>query len=464
MNPEGKESRSLAVVALSWSLVRLTWSVDSAWVLAPDRFQGKISCIFAFHADTGERRRVTTPTVERNGDLSPAVSPDGRMLAFTRDVTRAWREIFIAPIDSELRAGAGERLTSEALNVDSLAWTANGQELVFGAALPSGGTTYLYRVSRKDKNVKNLAGVRIEGNAPAISRQGALAFSRLRLEPTTVQAIDLPKGKPAGILTPRLLLSSTSRDYSLDFSPSGTEIVMSSIRAGAIQLWVFPASGGAPKQLTFLAAGANIPRWSPDGRWIAFSSLSESVEDVFLISPQSGEIRQQTNNRRTEMRPTWSRDGKLIYFGRLMDDGYQVFRQPIVGGEARQVTRQGGSFALESIDGKWLYVTDHEPGAEIYRMPIEGGHAERVVDSSRGGSAMAMSPEGIYYLTAPSASGASQLRFQSNDSKISQLVAEIRQPVHNSIALSPDYRTLVFTRGERVQSDLLLIGKPFGGR
>ncbi len=48
-------------------------------------------------------------------------------------------------------------------------------------------------------------------------------------------------------------------------------------------LWLVPASGGAPRQITFGEKGSNVrPRWSADSRSIYF--LSSRVEDTAQIS------------------------------------------------------------------------------------------------------------------------------------------------------------------------------------
>jgi dipeptidyl aminopeptidase/acylaminoacyl peptidase len=82
-------------------------------------------------------------------------------------------------------------------------------------------------------------------------------------------------------------------------------------------LWIMPAGGGTPRQLTFGDAGANAdPRWSPDSR------------SLYFLSTRSGN------------KP-------------------QVFRMPVDGGEARQITSLPvgvGAYAI-SPDGKTLALT-----------------------------------------------------------------------------------------------------------
>jgi Tol biopolymer transport system component len=77
-------------------------------------------------AEDGEKRRLTSPP-ELSGDMAPAFSPDGLTLAFVRTAGYISSDIYLTP------AGGGEakRLTTDNQQIISLAWTANGREIVF---------------------------------------------------------------------------------------------------------------------------------------------------------------------------------------------------------------------------------------------------------------------------------------------------------------------------------------------
>src|SRR5262249_14098840 len=97
------------------------------------------------------------------------------------------------------------------------------------------------------------------------------------------------------------------------WSPDGNIIAFVSNISGRNNLWLVPAAGGWPMQLTVSDQRQTAPAWSPDGEWIAYMSDYDGDEqwDIFFVSPKTGQVVNVTNTREiAEESPTWSPDSR----------------------------------------------------------------------------------------------------------------------------------------------------------
>src|SRR5579884_1626635 len=101
------------------------------------------------------------------------------------------------------------------------------------------------------------------------------------------------------------------------WSPDGKTIAFVSNMSGRFNLWLVPAEGGWPTQLTISDQRQFAPAWSPDGKWIAYQSDYDGDEqwDIFLVSPKTGQVVNVTKTREiSEEYPTWSPDGRYLAY------------------------------------------------------------------------------------------------------------------------------------------------------
>ena len=138
------------------------------------------------------------------------------------------------------------------------------------------------------------------------------------------QAITDPKNvasKPSAQVEPRSLtiekLFMTRQIGRPTWSPDGKSVAFISNMSGRNNIWVVPAEGGFPTQLTVSDQRQSSAMWSPDGKWIAYQSDYDGDEqwDIFLVSPKTGKVVNLTQTRQiAELNPTWSPDGRYLAY------------------------------------------------------------------------------------------------------------------------------------------------------
>ena len=159
------------------------------------------------------------------------------------------------------------------------------------------------------------------------------------------------------------------------WSPDGKTIVFISNISGRNNLWLVPAKGGWPTQLTISDQRQFSPAWSPDGKWIAYQSDYDGDEqwDIFVVSPKTGQVVNLTNTREVaELAPSWSPDGRyLAYLVKpKTSSSYEIDVYDMLMREVKHITSgtpkdKGNAGPVWSKDGKWIaYTQEHAKGTD----------------------------------------------------------------------------------------------------
>jgi Tol biopolymer transport system component len=189
----------------------LSWTPDGRWLATPATDSSGANGIFLLPLEQGEARRLTSNPA--NADISPALSPDGRFLAYASCKSEYSCVIEALELQRDLRPqGPPRRLVEQsAVSYAGLAWAADGQSLVYAAG-------YLYRVPLRGAPVGERLGLAWRTALfPAVSRTGdRLVFAR-GIDDRDVWKLE--EGRP-----PAPFISSTLTDQSPQFSPDGTRI------------------------------------------------------------------------------------------------------------------------------------------------------------------------------------------------------------------------------------------------
>ena len=262
------------------------------------------------HTLHAQDTRVTLEMfLELESVSSPQISPDGSQIIFTRggvDAVNDRRYSAIWIMDAD---GSRKRFLTDG---SSATWSPDGTRIAYvasgeprGSQLfvrwmdAEGATTQVTRVERGPGNLRwSPDGTRI-----------AFTMSVEDAEPWSVKLPPMPEGAKwtEGPKIVRRLDYRADRQGFVDTSHS--------------HVFVVPADGGTPRQLTDGEWDHSGPQWTPDGREILFTSLREEESDwmwreseIYAVEVDKGSIRQLTHRHGPDSGPLPSPDGQLIAY------------------------------------------------------------------------------------------------------------------------------------------------------
>jgi Tol biopolymer transport system component/DNA-binding winged helix-turn-helix (wHTH) protein len=428
----------------------MDWSPDGRWLAfaigagtnaSPRRIR-------QMDVDTLERRFLTTPPADYFGDHSPAISPDGRTIAFARALSPGVEDLYVAPVEG----GEARRLTTDNRDVTGLDWSGDGESLFFSS--DRAGTYNLWEIPVDGGELRMIAGGGAKIKDPSVSVQGATVAFESWIYEINIWQLSLMNESDAA---PSALITSTQWDYAPAVSPNGTRLAFSSTRSGSHELWIADSDGSSPTQLTsFAGPWTGMPNWSPDGEELVFVARPAGQADLYVVSASGAPPRRLTSYPGDEIAPSWSRDGRSLYFGSRRSGAWEIWRLDRNGGQAVQVTTEGGYAAVESPDGEWLLLTKiDQPG--IWRLPLGGGEEELLVQNleARDWANWTVSANRIYYLSRLD-NGESQLAATDLTSGETTWIAHLDQHARAGLSVSPDGERLYYSRTDRRESDVMV--------
>ena len=211
--------------------------------------------IFAIRSDGRSLVRLTGGTAD---DTSPAISPDGTEVAFTRTVGGN-PDVYVMNMD-----GTGlSRLTRKRGFDGSPSWSPDGTSIAF----------------RSDR-----------AGSPDIWMMSSTGAAPVRLT-----------GDP-------------SSDRHPSWSPDGSAIAFESNRGSHFHLWTMTSAGHTERKLTAGPGSDTQASWSPDGTHLAFQSERSRNLDIFTIASDGRHRVRLTTQSCADVSPAWSPDGGRIAF------------------------------------------------------------------------------------------------------------------------------------------------------
>jgi Tol biopolymer transport system component len=312
----------------------------------------------------------------------PAWSRDGRWIAFIRELEGGRGSIVVTSA-----LGGAERKISETPNCCStLSWSPDGKWLA-GAEGDSNDPTVsklvLIRVDTGDKRyVKSGIPGRIREDGPAFSPSGrALAFSASYINDSGTPIYVLRLAEDMTPANPAIRLTNpVSIDNQPVWTPDGREIVYASGLGWRGTLWRIRADGrGQPRQLAFAPLGSAQPSISLQAGRLAYTISSQYVNiwrrPVGVSTQPPSKVAAST---RDDFSPAYSPDGTRLVFSSTRTGFDEIWSANADASNAQQLTRFGRGVSGSpkfAPDGNRIAFDSNVTGVfEIYTVPADGGN------------------------------------------------------------------------------------------
>src|SRR6185437_9176097 len=129
-----------------------------------------------------------------------------------------------------------------------------------------------------------------------------------------------------------------------------------------VHIFVVPAEGGAPRQLTTGPNDDGAPHWTPDGKSLLFAANRHDDaeydpinDEIYEVSVDSGPVHALTNRAGPDNSPAISPDGKLIAYTGFEDkaQGYQVTHLYVMNRDGSHAHVVTGALDRDVNDPKW---------------------------------------------------------------------------------------------------------------
>ncbi len=315
--------------------------------------------------DGGDERLI----IERGGagrafiawDSQMSWSPDGTRIAVSHlnieNDSRRAELIEIAVAD-----GAEQTIKTPDWNeIDDVSWLADGSGLFVTAKESPTAPYQVWYLSYPNGEARKITNDLLDYGWLSVSADGRKIVAEQVIGNQDIWLLE--DNREAKQLT--FGSATDNGGFGLAFAPEG-KIIYTSPRSGNMDLWQTNADGGGQKQLTANAGTYNgKPMLTPDGRYIVFTSNRSGANKIWRMEASGVNPARLTNDENIEERqPFIAPDGAWIFYTKTEGENFSIWKVAIEGGTPVRVSEKNNiATPIVSPDGALIAYQFYEKGA-----------------------------------------------------------------------------------------------------
>ena len=284
------------------------WDASSQAVIYSDSREGKNHSLWSvpFSTKDGKGGTPRPLTIGRGRDWQPAVSKDGKLVAFT--AIQAAFNLESVPFDAEAGRVLGPPRVLTTGNQVSyfMRFSPDGQSVVFESSRGAG--RHIWRVEMGGEPVQLTSDPKFEETFPQWSPDGTtIAFTRQPAQSPNAKSLWLMDADGAN---PRQILEGNNLTRWL---PDGSELVYQTLKN---QIFVYDLASRRSRPIATQPDVVTMPTPSPDAKWIVYQSTSKDAGkvEVHAVGLDGGQPRLVVSTGRQDFHPFFSPSGRWVYF------------------------------------------------------------------------------------------------------------------------------------------------------
>lgn len=295
------------------------------------------SNLWIVNVDTRENRPLTEGNEQR--DSSPRWSPDGKHMAFLSNKSGGGVQLFVRWMDSTQEA----QITNDQQSPSNIAWSPDGQWIAFTKLIPSKPATRI-RMPERPANAK--------------------------------------WAEPPMYIT-RLWYRQDGQGY----RPNGFT-----------HIFIVPATGGAPRQITSGDYDHGAPEWTRDGQWILTSAIRKpdaewqhGDSEIYAFNVAEGSVKALTDHRGPDGGPKVSPNGKFIVWTGFDEkrNSYTVSKLYLMNSDGSNPHPLTTHFDRDVQQIEWapdssgIYFVSGDRGSQnVHFAPVSGGAVKPITQGA----------------------------------------------------------------------------------